>query len=1031
VCGVVSIFLLAMGALPDRASDTPATTVVSPGKGPGRFPDTIFSQLDRKDGLGTTAIHGFMVDGDGFLWIASEDGLLRWDGYRFHAYAQQMGVPGSLPDNYIRTLCRDGRGRLWIGTESGGLARYIPERDDFETFLPKGSSQTFATIYAIAGEGDDGLWLATGSGLEHFDIATGSFEHVALAGMERGPRVNAIARAPNGSLWLGTSIGLLHGNARNTRFTQVEPANGHLAMVTSLLLDRSGLLWVGTKSGAFLLDKSGSLKPILEEDAGEGAPLSQQWINAIAEAEPETVWLGTEEHGIVAIDTRTLETHRIVHTADVATSLANDEVSSLYRDPAGTIWVGTRRGISRADTTLRGISTFYGSLPGPDGGLSSRISDVEVPSVLVEPNGAIALGLHSQGIEVFDREGVRIGALRPTSSRKRFGLPPDEIESFALAPDGTLYLATKNGVFRTDGNASRLSPVPFGHPHPPGALALLFDRGTLWIGTTDGLWTQSVTPDSWKRGIAPAVRVPLPETTIRDLARGPGDDLWIATAGDLLRLNVATRQLERIPADPLDPKGLTSPASTVRVDRESRVWATTYGGGLCVLDHRDARGRARFRRIGDGLPNQTTDTMLEARDGTIWVSTDDGLAAIDPRTYIATPLRAADGVAITDYYSGSGYESPDGRLLFGGVGGLTIVQPSLIRPWSYVPPVVLTEVQIGGKTVPVGLFGAGKTDASIEVGARANSLSVEFAALDYTAPEQNRYAYRLTGYDPNWIETDARRRIASYTNLPPGRYTLELRGSNRNGVWGITRRIPIRVLPRWYQTAWARVGEVLASLLLLGILFQLGRGFTRGRQRELERQVALRTAELEAATRELRLSQKQLEEIAYFDTLTALANRRMFDERLRRLLALKRRQQGEFILMLLDLDRFKLINDTHGHAAGDAVLRGVADRLNPVVRESDCFARLGGDEFAIILAAPMGEDEVGRLCAKIAERLEEPLLFEGIALPATFSIGIAAFPEDGGTQEELYRAADQALYEAKLAGRNTWRRVGASGAEDA
>jgi ligand-binding sensor domain-containing protein len=813
-----SIFFLALAVSPSRAS-VPAATPVFAGKGPGRFPDTIFFQLDRSNGVGTTAIHGMTVDADGFLWIASEDGLLRWDGYRFRSYAKQLGVAGSLPDNYIRTLYRDERQQLWLGTESSGLVRYSPERDAFDTFLPKGTGQTHATIYAIAGDGGHGLWLATGNGLEHFDIEKGLFQHVSVGVAGDGPRINAIVRSPNGSLWLGTSLGLLHGDELGTRFTPVEPANGQLAAVTSLLLAESGLLWVGTKSGAFLLDKGGSLKPIVETDRGEGGPLNRQWINAICQAAPDSVWLGTEEHGIVAIDTRTGETHRIVHAPDIATSLANDEVRALYRDPAGTVWVGTRRGISRTDATIRGISTFYGALPGAAGGVSRRISDVEVPSVLVERNGAIVLGLHSRGVEVFDREGFRIGALRPTSNGKRPGLPPDEIESFASAPDGTLYLATKNGVFRTDGNASHLSPVPFGHPRAPGALALLYEPGTLWIGTTDGLWTQSVRPDDWKRGIAPAVRVPLPEKTIRDIARGSGDDLWIATAGDLLRLNTATRQLERIPVDPADREGLTASVSSLRVDREARVWATTYGGGVCVLDHRDASGRPRFHRILDGLPNRTTDTVLEASDGSIWASTDNGLASIDPRTYAATPLGAADGVAITDYYSGSGYASPDGRVLFGGVGGLTMVEPSRIHARSYVPPVVVTEVKIGEKAVPPGLFGVDRPHASIEVDALANSLSVEFAALDYTAPEQNLYAYRLDGYDANWIQTDARRRIASYTNLPPGRYTLELRGSNRNGVWGAARTIAVHVLPRWYQAAWARIAGALALLASLGGLF--------------------------------------------------------------------------------------------------------------------------------------------------------------------------------------------------------------------
>jgi diguanylate cyclase (GGDEF)-like protein len=382
-------------------------------------------------------------------------------------------------------------------------------------------------------------------------------------------------------------------------------------------------------------------------------------------------------------------------------------------------------------------------------------------------------------------------------------------------------------------------------------------------------------------------------------------------------------------------------------------------------------------------------------------------------------LGPADGVLIEDYYLSSSSVGPDGRLYFGGPDGLTVIDAAAVRPWNYTPPLVVTEVIEGGHAVPAGRFSQLNPSAAIEIQPSANQFSVEFAALDYTAPEENQYEYRLAGFDRDWIKTDSGRRLAIYTNLRPGRYTLELRGSNRNGLWSATRRIPVRVLPAWYQTAWARIGFLLLAAGVLWGLFQLGRIRSTARQRELEHQVAMRTEEL-------RQTQGKLEAMAYSDSLTGLANRRMFGDRFRQMLAQNSRQKDRFALLTFDIDRFKQVNDTYGHAIGDALLKEVTARLQPLMRESDCFARLGGDEFGVLASGIEDDEAVAALAAKIAGCFAEPVEVEGVRLTATFSLGAALYPEDGTDEEALMRSADAALYEVKREGRNGWRRFQAS-----
>jgi diguanylate cyclase (GGDEF)-like protein len=269
----------------------------------------------------------------------------------------------------------------------------------------------------------------------------------------------------------------------------------------------------------------------------------------------------------------------------------------------------------------------------------------------------------------------------------------------------------------------------------------------------------------------------------------------------------------------------------------------------------------------------------------------------------------------------------------------------------------------------------------------------------------------------------------SYTNLPPGNYTLQLRGSNRNGTWSPPLELPIHVLPLWYQTLGFRIAVVLLALGLVAALVQARTAYLRRRQRELQTLVVERTAELEQRSQQLRESQLQLERIAYVDPLTGLSNRRLFEKELRHGVAMIARDGGCLTLLLIDLDGFKKINDELGHDAGDALLVETALRLTHSVRETDRVARLGGDEFAIVLTGTCELTAVGIICQRILTSIAGPVSYKGSTLQISASIGSVQCPSQGTATETLYKAADVALYEAKRCGRNNWRWHGQSGVE--
>jgi diguanylate cyclase (GGDEF)-like protein len=781
--------------------------------------------------------------------------------------------------------------------------------------------------------------------------------------------------------------------------------------ITCLFEDSQGRVWIGTKNdGAFMMPSG----------TGDALPVSkslavsvQDGIETIVEGGAGEIWIGTYSRGILIVDGTTFASRRIRHDPFVPGGLDDDLPWAMYRDAAGAVWVGTSRGLIRHNPYQGAVLTLFGAAGRPKG-----ISDPDIGAVLPLEDGRLWLGLGVNGVDIVDPVLGRVGGFHPSSTDVGKNRSPTEILSFLRIPSGDIYIFARNGLFRKRPSRTGLERLP---PTSARMRTGIQQPGSnrLWLGSNNGLWT--LNPNV--RGASSIERYPassaLSDHRVSVMERGPEAILWVGTQNGLNRVDTARGTVEQIMAVPNSPVGIGAPwVGALAIDRRGRLWVGTVGGGISILEKRDGKGHYRFRQIGtaDGLPDMTINKLLVAPTGEIWASTDSGLAFIEPSNFKVRSLRQAEGVAIPSYWGNSGAVTTNGELAFGGVGGLTIVRPDRLTRDVPRLPVVVTDVHIGGKSVPWAGFNDGDTPSPIIIFPDANSLSVEFSLLNYSAPERNRYAYRLEGRDPDWIDTDWAHRVATYTNLPPGRYVLHLRASKGDGTWNEkSLSLPIQVRPAWYQTAWFRAVEVFVVLGIVFAIVQIRTSYLRQRQRHLEHVVADRTAELRGREREL-------EKMAYSDLLTALPNRRMFAETFNRLCEGGRRQGTRFVLLLVDLDRFKQINDTLGHDAGDAMLVEAAKRLQAAVLQSDIVFRLGGDEFAILLEVSSNLDRtmVEVTCSRIVDSFAETIQFNNFDMKTSPSIGVASFPDHGTTEASLYKAADLALYAAKQAGRNTW-----------
>ncbi|HEX7637334.1 MAG TPA: diguanylate cyclase, partial [Burkholderiaceae bacterium] len=614
-------------------------------------------------------------------------------------------------------------------------------------------------------------------------------------------------------------------------------------------------------------------------------------------------------------------------------------------------------------------------------------------------------------------------------------------------------VGTNNGVLLLD----RAGRVVARHAQPRNIWAMDVQGRRLWLGSQkDGLWALDL-----DRPAAAPVRADLdlgeidavgPRLDGRLLVGTPNGLQWLDEDGSAHPVSIRNGGVDT-------PTGWVA---AIAAGPRGRIWVST-NNGLYVLRREGAAGAFRSRHFGlrEGLPSAVVDMVLFDAAGDAWVSTDGGIVAMSGKTFAMHVYDGKDGVAILEYWANSGAVAADGSLLFGAKRGLTVIRPEALRPWADLPPTVVTSMRIGDQPRRAGAFAADGSPA-LTIPPQANTFEVEFSSLDYSMPALNRYRYRLDGNDEHWIATDATHRVAAYSHLPPGDYVLHLQGSNRLGAWGRELALPVRVLPAWYQTWWFRAtaaAGLLGAALMLHVLLTWR---LRRNRAALERAVWLRTQEvvqqkdevlrqkeevlrqkelvddkarqLDEKARQLEQANEMLERISVTDPLTGLHNRRYLTQNIDSDIAqsLRRHERGDtgganadLVFFMIDLDHFKAVNDVYGHAAGDAVLKEVARRLQQVARKTDHLVRWGGEEFLLV-----ARDTHRSLAPLIAERIRQvirewPFELPEIELGKTCSVGYACYPFLQAHPrllgwEEVAEIADQALYLAKHGGRDTW-----------
>jgi len=811
-----------------------------------------FRSVGIREGLSSSTARALAQDERGFVWLGTQDGLNRFDGYRFHIYRADSERPDSLSDSHITALAADGKGTLWVGTVGGGINRLDLAREHIERFLdggPAGLIGTQVNTLMIAREGT--LWTSTQDGAVQRLVAGGARFEAVQPQDSRLRRVRAILELPQGDLLLGGAGGLLryspasgtlrdwpsHGPSADpgwniTALAAVPDgrvfagdlalgllefsAEGRLlrhhrpapdltsnrlvdAQVLSLMTTSQGELWVGTYNGLSCYQGDGRFLSFTQ-DATDIGGIGANRIPAMMEDRDGLLWFGTWTAGVSLHKPATRALRLIRHRASEPRSIPTNPTRALFRDGDGTLWFGLFEGGGLVHYDLR------------RGVLRRYLHDPKDPG----------------------------------------SLPGNGVQSILRRRNGELWVATSSGVARLNTSGEgfmRADDAPWRLPTRAARILYETRDGTLWIGTEDAgvLALCSGCSSYVQYTIDPAKpKRSLPGSSVNGLFEDRDGMLWIGMNGTgLVRLDRGRDELTVVRARRGEKNALQSDVITTFFEtRDGELWMGTQGAGISRI----GRGETlTFFTVSarEGLSANAIGSVIEDQDSMLWISSIGGIDEYDRKTGRVRALTASDGFDRSGYFLGSAAIDTEGVLFFGGLLGVVQFHPRDFQLDRRLPRVVLTGVDIyraqasrDRREATVAYVDTLRLDPTEPV------WSLSFSTMNYANVETVRFSYQLAGLNEDWIALPKGQRMASFTHVPPGDYVFRVRASNADGLeYGPETRLPVSISPSPFWSPGAKLAYASAFVGLLAFL-------TRSvRRRSRERSQALR----EIAEREHRL----------------------------------------------------------------------------------------------------------------------------------------------------------------------------------
>lgn len=780
-----------------------------------------FERFSLDEGLSQGRITAILQDKKGFLWLGTGRGLVKYDGYSFQTYEREPGNDASLSANNINCLCEDKTGILWIGT-GNGLNRFHADTESFSNYMniPGDSSSLSHNETWCIYPGTSGTWIGTGNGLNKFLPGSRTFVRYFYEPQKTDNRIFALQEDRSGMLWVGTNTGLYKFDPAAKIFTRSSMVE---KTVWAIHRDKSGNLWIGSGVGLIRFDpRTGNFKRYSHNE-NDPSGLSSNLVHSVMESSKGEIWLGTNR-GVNRFDPAAGIFTHFSYSPQNPHSLSSDLTLSIYEDHSGVIWIGVLdKGLNKLNP---GSAAFihYSHNPQDPNSLSSSL----VSSIYQDRQGMLWIGTYGKGLNKFDP--VKKKFTHYFFNKKRFDSNADDITAVYGNSRGLLWLgAYGRGIFAFD----PIKETHKNYTHDPAQLASLSDdavrciycdrRGFTWIGTDEGGLnrfdprTQTFTHYRYDAADPRS----LSSDSISTIYEDHNGLLWLGSENGLNKFDPDGGKSRRY----FPSRNRRNPGAnvikTIHEDRTGILWIGALSG-LFRFDPTAKKFKMYTKK--DGLPSNEISGILADETGCLWISTTVGLAKFDPRTGRFKNFTSRDGLQHDDFDPGAFYKCRSGQLCFGGINGFNIFSPGDIKDNPHPPAVAITAFKKFNKKIDLGKSITELKE--IRLSYRDYYFSFEFAALDFQAPEKNCYAYKMLGFDKEWIPTDAKNPAATYTNLPPGRYIFRVKACNNSGVWNQKgASIAVIIIPPFWKTWWFTIFAVLLFALTSYIIIHFSRKY--------------------------------------------------------------------------------------------------------------------------------------------------------------------------------------------------------------
>ncbi|MDJ0840241.1 MAG: two-component regulator propeller domain-containing protein [Acidobacteriota bacterium] len=785
-------------------------------------PPLHLTRLSVGEGLSQSTGLACWQDERGFMWFGTQDGLNRYDGYRFKIFRAEPDLSGKLTDGYITAISGAGDGYLWVGTLNGGLHRMALDTEIFRAYgVDQGIGET--SLGPIFADRSGTIWVGGNQGLYRYDKSADRFELYRPSAPQGVPFVSFVLEVDANRLLVAVSGYRLMLFDRRTGDFKPIPIDWQGNVFITGMTRHRGKIWVAVRGFGIVKltvneDSSVEVDKLPADPENPARPPHNAFICMAADSRGN-LWLGTPGFGLMLLPVNQNRFITYRHSTGQGVSLGNNYIASIHEDRSGTMWFGTGGGgVNYFAPDRRKFEHVTLAEKVNDGGLIDFVWSIQE-----DRYGLIWVSTQSAGVYAYDRKKKKVVRFVNEPGNPN-SLIHNSVYELLIDRDGMIWMGTGGfGVDRYDPvndrfthfNASRDSPLRLS----ASTVRTMYEdrRGRLWIGGMNNT-LMIVSPDRReirrlfnRRGDATS----LPPGGTLAIGEDHLGRVWVGTQGGGAAYYDEAKDSFRVFRY---RKGYSASLAGNRVrsffkDSEDRFWIGT-DGGLCLLQYEGDDQQPESFRVYNrdhGFPNSVIYGILEDQSGRLWLSTNRGLICFDPRTEAVRAFDTSDGLQSNEFNTGSATRAWDGSFIFGGLNGFNIFRPEDVTVSDYKPPVMLTGFKTFSEDEPQIPISARER---IELSHRHLGFAFSFAALDFSDPAANRYAYRLKGLKEDWIPLENRNEV-TFTRLSPGDYVFEVRGSNADGVWSDkTASIDVIVVPPF----WMRPSViVILSLLVLGL----------------------------------------------------------------------------------------------------------------------------------------------------------------------------------------------------------------------